>query len=93
MTASKNKGMKVGNEGSKYNRQRLQKADSYIMAPSRQHHCILLKHKFTATNKEAILWSTCFNVPPRQINNTNLKVRNGIFDEPHGGKMIAYSVG
>lgn len=50
-------------------------------------------NKFIATNKEAILWSTCFNVPPRQINNTNLKVRNGIFDEPHGGKMIAYSVG
>lgn len=64
-------------------------SDSYTTATCRQYHYIFLKHKSNTHNQEAILWSACFNVPPRQIKKTNLKVRNGIFDEPRGGKMIA----
>lgn len=63
------------------------------MATTRQCHYILLKHKSNAHNNEAILWSACFNVPLRQIKNSNLKVRNGISDEPHRGKMTAYFSG
>lgn len=63
---------------------------SSTMATCRQCHYILFKHKSNVHNKEAILWSACFNVPLGQIKNSNLKVRNGIFDEPRRGKMIAH---
>lgn len=83
------------------NRQGLQKAlrqlqknalwsVSGTIATSRQCHYILFKHKSNVHNKAAILWSACFNVPLRQIKNSDLKVRNGNFDEPHRGKMIAH---
>lgn len=83
------------------NREELQKAVvknapwslSSTMATSRHCHYILLKHKSKVHNKEAILWSACFNVPLRQIKNSNLKVQNGICDEAHGGKMRAYFTG
>lgn len=63
---------------------------SGTIATSRQCHYILFKHKSNVHNKEAILWSACFNVPLRQIKNSDLKVRNGNFDEPHRGKMIPH---
>lgn len=44
------------------------------MATIRQCHYILHKPKSNVHTK-AILWSVCFSVPLRQINNSNVKVK------------------
>lgn len=64
---SKYKDKKVGNEWKKkrIDKDSKQLSDSYTVATTRICHYILLKHKSNTDNKEAILWSACFNVPLR----------------------------
>lgn len=66
---------------------------SSAMETGRQCHYTLFKHGPNVHTKEAILCSACFNVPKRQIKNSNLKVRESIFDEARGGKMRAHRGG